>query len=249
MTGLEMKSYTILDVRIHAVHMKEAIDACMTMTADGAAHMIATANAEMLMLSHEDPELCRILNACDMVVPDGAGVLWAGGVLNYSFPERVAGIDLMTGLLKQAAANDIPVYFLGGAPGIAKQGADRFMDRYGRLNIAGIRDGYFKESENEVVIRDIREKGTKLLFVGMGVPKQEKWIYGHLEELGPVVAMGIGGSFDVLAGTLKRAPLWMQEHRLEWAYRLYLQPTRISRMLALPRFMHAVKQWKKQQRK
>ena len=114
--------------------------------------------------------------------------------------------------------------------------------------MAGIHDGYFDDIEEERIIKQIRDSGARLLLVGMGVPKQEKWIYAHKQELGNLVAVGIGGVFDVMAGNLKRAPLWMQKHRLEWAYRLYLQPSRIGRMLAIPKFMVAVRKWKRETR-
>ena len=110
----------------------------------------------------------------------------------------------------------------------------------------GCHDGYFDEEEEKRIVKDIRKSGAKLLLVGLGVPKQEKWLYRHKDELGPVLAMGIGGVFDVMSGNLKRAPLWMQKNRLEWAYRLYLQPSRIGRMMAIPKFMMAVKKWKKE---
>ena len=125
--------------------------------------------------------------------------------------------------------------------------ADRFQKSHGEIRLVGCHDGYFDEEEEKRIIKDIRESGAKLLLVGLGVPKQEKWLYRHKDELGPVLAMGIGGVFDVMSGNLKRAPLWMQKNRLEWAYRLYLQPSRIGRMMAIPKFMMAVKKWKKEQ--
>lgn len=140
------------------------------------------------------------------------------------------------------------MYFLGGAPGVAEKAARRFSETHGKLLMAGVHDGYFDGEEEKKIIREIREKRTKLLFVGMGVPKQETWLYEHKDELGPVVAMGVGGVFDIMAGNLKRAPLWMQKNRLEWAYRLFLQPSRIGRMMALPRYMLAVKAWNKQRK-
>lgn len=239
----------VMDVPISPVTMKEAVARCMDMVREEKAHLIATANAEMIMNAQEDARLMHILKEADLVVPDGAGVLWAGDVLHTPFPERVAGIDLMTRLLEEAAQRKWPVYFLGGAPGVAGEAAERFRRSHEGLTMAGIHDGYFDAAEEERILKEIRDKGTKLLFVGMGVPKQEKWLHHHKEELGPVLAMGVGGAFDVLAGRLKRAPLWMQKHRLEWAYRLYLQPERIGRMMALPRFMMAVKHWKKENAK
>lgn len=99
--------------------------------------------------------------------------------------------------------------------------------------------------EEQKIVEEIKSGGTKVLLCGMGVPKQEKWLWNHKKELGPVLAMGVGGVFDVMAGNLRRAPLWMRNHRLEWAYRLYLQPSRIGRMAAIPKFMLAIKKWKR----
>lgn len=247
MTDFQMISHNIMDVHVHAVTMEEAVRNCILMAEDANFHMIATANAEMLMIAGRDSMLCSILNQADMVVPDGAGVLWAGEKLHCPFPERVPGIDLMGNLLQEASAREWPVYFLGGAPGVAREAADRFEKTKGPLVIAGIHDGYFTAEEERDILDQIRENGSRLLFVGMGVPKQEKWISLHASEIGPCVAMGIGGTFDVMAGRLKRAPAWMRNHRMEWAYRLYLQPSRIGRMLALPLFMNAVRRWKSQQ--
>lgn len=173
--------------------------------------LIATANAEMIMQAQEDKELGRILNRADLVVPDGAGVLWAGETLGTPFPERVTGADLSVELLKIASKEGWPVYFLGGAPGVAKKAADRFQKSHGEIRLVGCHDGYFDEEEEKRIIKDIRKSGAKLLLVGLGVPKQEKWLYRHKDELGPVLAMGIGGVFDVMSGNLKRAPLDAEE--------------------------------------
>ncbi len=224
-----------MDIRIHAVTMKEALAFAEKRIMEGKPSMIATANAEMIMQAQEDKELGRILNRADLVVPDGAGVLWAGETLGTPFPERVTGADLSVELLKIASKEGWPVYFLGGAPGVAKKAADRFQKSHGEIRLVGCHDGYFDEEEEKRIIKDIRKSGAKLLLVGLGVPKQEKWLYRHKDELGPVLAMGIGGVFDVMSGNLKRAPLWMQKNRLEWAYRLYLQPSRIGRMMAIPK--------------
>lgn len=233
-----------MDIRIHAVTMKEALAFAEERIMEGKPSMIATANAEMIMIAQEDRDLARILNGADLVVPDGAGVLWAGEQLGTPFPERVTGADLTVELLKRASAMNWPVYFLGGNPGVAAKAAKKFMEEHGSFSLVGCHDGYFNEEEEKKIIEDIKKSGAKLLFAGLGVPKQEKWLYAHREELG-LLSMGIGGVFDVMSGNLKRAPLWMQRNRLEWAYRLYLQPSRIGRMMALPRFMRAVKNGKK----
>ena len=239
-------SHEVLDVEIAAVTMEEAVALCASMAESGRPHFIATANAEMLMMAKRDAGLKRILRECDLVLPDGAGILWAGEQLGTPFPERVTGADLSDRLLRLAREKEWPVYFLGGAPGVAREAADRYMEKHGKFLLAGVHDGYFDEEEEKKIIREIRDNGTRLLLVGMGVPKQENWLCRHRDELGPVLGMGIGGVFDIMAGRLTRAPLWMQRHRLEWAYRLFLQPSRIGRMTALPKYMLAVKRWKKE---
>ena len=157
----------------------------------------------------------------------------------------MAGADYAEEILKIAVKEKWPVYFLGGAPGVAETAIRRFTERYGSFEKAGFHDGYFDEIEEQKIVEEIKSGGTKVLLCGMGVPKQEKWLWNHRKELGPVLAMGIGGVFDVMAGNLRRAPLWMRNHRLEWAYRLYLQPSRIGRMAAIPKFMLAIKKWKR----
>ncbi len=245
MIDLVKTFHEVLDVEIAAVTMDETVAICCAMIESGRPHLIATANAEMLMMAQRNHQLRRILGECDLVVPDGAGILWAGEQLGTPFPERVTGADLAEKLLLLSSEKKWPVYFLGGAPGVAEAAAKNFSEKKGRLLLAGVHDGYFDGEEEKKIIQEIREKGTKLLLAGMGVPKQEAWLSDHKEELGPVLGMGVGGVFDIMSGHLKRAPLWMQRHRLEWAYRLFLQPSRIGRMMALPRYMAAVKAWKK----
>lgn len=239
------QAYEVLDVKIAAITMQEAVSYCEEMVETEKSHIVLTANAEMLMLARRHEGLFRCLSEADLVVPDGAGILWAGDVLGTPFPERVTGADLSKRLLTEAAEKHWPVYFLGGAPGVAKTAAENFAATHPGFPIAGTHDGFFDEAEERKILQDIRAAGTKILLVGMGVPKQELWLSQHKEELPGVLAMGVGGVFDIMAGNLQRAPLWMQRHRLEWAYRLWQQPSRIGRMMALPRYMRAVKQWKK----
>lgn len=246
MIHLVKSFHEVLDINIAAVTMEEALSICAAMAESGGAHSIATANAEMLMMTRHDSVLKQILQECDLVLPDGAGVLWAGEQLGTPFPERVTGADLTERLLYLAADRNWPVYFLGGAPGVARAAAEHFKKEKRDFPLAGVHDGYFNDEEEKKIIEDIQKNGTRILLVGMGVPKQETWISRHRNELGPVLGMGIGGVFDIMSGRLTRAPLWMQRHRLEWAYRLFLQPSRIGRMMALPRYMLAVKRWQKE---
>ena len=231
----------ILSIPIWNVTMEEARNLAFKCIDEGRAASIATANAEMVMRAQTDRELAHILQHADLVVPDGAGVLWAAEQQGKKFKERVTGVDLACSLLQEAAARQTPVYLFGGAPGIAEQAAANVQQQVGSLHIAGTHSGFFSADEEKDIIEDIRSQGTRILLVALGVPKQEKWISEHLYELGPCVCMGVGGTFDVLAGTAGRAPKWMQDNRLEWLYRLLKEPTRFKRMLALPKFVAAVK--------
>ena len=231
----------ILSIPIWNVTMEEAVEAAFKCIDEGRAVSIATANAEMVMRSQSDKELAGILQHADLVVPDGAGVLWAAEQQGKRFKQRVTGVDLACSLLREAAARQTAVYFFGGAEGVAKQAAQNIQQQVGKLNMVGTHSGFFTPEEEGKIIEEIRSGGTQILLVALGVPKQEKWIHDHLYELGPCVCMGVGGTLDVLSGKACRAPKWMQEHRLEWLYRLLKEPTRFKRMLALPRFVAAVK--------
>lgn len=231
----------VLSIPIDAVTMDESVERIYGFMKQPGLHIVATANAEMVMLAREDEELKNILNRASLVVPDGAGVLWAAEQKGEHFPERVTGIDLTRRLFKMAATKNTPIYCLGAADGVAQQAVDNLQREVGPLNIVGIHSGFFNADEEKKIIKTIQDGGAKLIFVALGVPKQEKWIAQRLSQLDGVVAMGVGGSFDVLAGNIPRAPQWMQRHRLEWLYRLYLEPKRITRMVALPKFMFAVK--------
>ena len=235
----------VLSVPIDVVTMTEAVQKVLTLVGEPGLHMVATANAEMVMMAQENKKLLEVLQKADLVVPDGAGVLWAAEQQGESFPERVTGCDLLHHLLQAAKDNNIKVYCLGGAEGVVEQALENATAELGDLPVVGYHSGYFTEEEEVEILKDIERSGAQLVFVAFGVPKQEFWIRDRLAHLEGVVAMGVGGSFDVMAGMLKRAPLWMQRNRLEWLYRLLLQPKRIIRMLALPKFMWAV--WRHKQ--
>ena len=208
--------------------------------------LIATANAEMIMMATGNPSLMEALNEADLVVPDGAGTVWAAHELGYKMPERVAGYDLVQELLKIAPAseNRFKMFFFGSAPGVAEAAKAKAEALYPGVEVVGCRNGFFTEDDEPEIIREINESGADLLLCALGVPKQEIWIRKHLAELEISAAIGVGGTLDVMAGNVKRAPLWMQKAKLEWAYRVILQPSRIGRLAALPKFVLAVKRAK-----
>ena len=227
----------ILGVDVDAVTMAEAVDVVRRAMDTRAGVMVATANAEMLMRATHDEELRRILNASALVVPDGAGTVWAARHLGHAMPERVAGYDLAQELLRCAPAEGRRVYFFGSAPGVAEKAKAKAEQLYPGIEIVGGRNGFFSPADNAAIIAEIRAARPDLLLVALGVPKQEKWIAAHLAELDVPVAIGVGGTLDVMAGVMKRAPHWMQKAKLEWLFRGLMQPKRAGRLLALPKFV------------
>lgn len=228
----------ILDVPVHALTMKQAVEELEERLQQGEQSFVVTANAEIIMMCQQDAEYMEIVgHTADLVLPDGAGAVWAGRHLGYEVPERVAGFDLYLELLKLSAAKGYKAYFFGGAPGVAEAAKQKAESLYTGVKVVGCRNGYFTEADEPEIIADINASGAQMLFVALGAPKQEKWLVAHREQLLPKIIMGIGGSFDVLAGKMERAPKWMQDASLEWAFRLYKQPSRFMRMMALPKFV------------
>jgi len=233
---MKRNQINILGVNVDSVTMQEALDRLEAFIQKGQPRLVATANAEMVMVAQQDAELLSILNAADLVLADGAGVVWAAGRLGSGVPERVAGFDLTQNLLRRAALAGYRVYWLGAAPGTAEIAAEKAAALYPGLLTVGMHDGYFSP-DDETILQTIRETHPDILLCALGIPKQEKWLSNNLPQLSVPVSIGVGGTFDVMAGKVKRAPLWMQKSGLEWSYRLIRQPSRIVRMLALPDFV------------
>ena len=230
----------ILGVPVASLTMGEAVEQAERWMDERRGALIATANAEMIMNATRDEELLDILQSADLVVPDGAGTVWAAHHLGHAMPERVAGYDLTQALLKRAPEKKRRVFFFGSAPGVAEKARQKAEALYPGIQIVGVRNGYFSEAEEPEIIREIRDAEPDLLLAALGVPKQEKWLKKYKEELGVPVSIGVGGTLDVMAGTAKRAPVWMQKAKLEWLFRGILQPKRAGRLLALPKFVFRV---------
>ncbi len=233
-----MKKAKILGVKVDHVTMEQAISRIVEMVAQPKPHLIVTANSEMVMMANDDPLLYEIIERADLVVPDGIGVIWASRLLNNALPQRVPGVELMQSLVAESAVHQWRIFLLGAEPGIADQAAQAIQAAYPAVNIVGTHHGYFKQNHTEQhVLSLIKASKPDILFIALGVPKQEKWAAAHLAKLGVPVAIGVGGSFQIFAGTVQRAPLWMRRVGLEWFYRLLKQPWRIKRMSVLPRFV------------
>ena len=227
----------VLGVPFDTYTMKEAVDRVMGFLSDGGKHIVCTPNPEIVMEAQNDKELMEILKASDLVIPDGIGVVWASKYSEIKIKERVPGFDLTQNVFEKIKDTDYKVYFFGGAPGVANEASKKMMKKYEGLKIVGTRNGYFKKEDEKDIVADIKNSGADILLVGLGAPKQEKWIYDNMRFTGAKVLIGVGGSFDVMSGNLKRAPKIFCKLGLEWFYRLITQPTRIKRMMRLPKFV------------
>jgi len=231
------KQIDILGVNVDVVTMAEAVERVESYMDERAGVMVATANAEMIMRATYDAELMRILNNAALVVPDGAGTVWAAHHLGCDMPERVAGYDLAQLLMARAPQKHRRIFFFGSAPGVADKAKEKAERLYPGIEIVGTRNGFFKPEDEPDIVAAIKAAKPDLLLVALGVPKQEKWLAKYMKELGVPVAIGVGGTFDVMAGVMKRAPLWMQKAKLEWLFRGMMQPKRAGRLMALPKFV------------
>jgi N-acetylglucosaminyldiphosphoundecaprenol N-acetyl-beta-D-mannosaminyltransferase len=227
----------LLGIRVDRVTMEEAMQRVERFIGEDTPHMIFTGDATGLMKAQDDPELHKIINEADLVTADGAGVVLSSRLLNQPLNERVSGCDMVGEICKVAAKLGRSVYLLGAAPGVADKAAEKLQLMAPGLQIAGCRDGYFKADEEAALVAEIAALRPAALFVALGIPRQEKFIKQHMEALGVPVCIGIGGSFDVISGLKKRAPVWMQRTGLEWLYRVSKEPSRLPRLTALPRIV------------
>jgi N-acetylglucosaminyldiphosphoundecaprenol N-acetyl-beta-D-mannosaminyltransferase len=234
-------SITILNLRIDNVTYTDALARIATFLREPGLHQIATVNPEFVVLAQTHAEFARVLNACALNVPDGVGLLWAARRMGQPFQERVAGQDLMERICARAAEIGARVFLLGAQPGIAERAAEELKKRIERLEIAGCYAGSPAVEEEAEIVERINASRAQILFVAYGPPKQELWIARNAARLQNIsIAMGVGGTFDTLAGIAPRAPKWMRDAGFEWTYRLLREPWRIKRQLSIPYFMWLV---------
>lgn len=198
---------------------------------------VITANPIMIMSAVDDPGYRKMIKRADLIVPDGAGVVWAAKYVGNPVAERVTGFDLMHRLLKQGESSRWKAYLLGTSQEVIEASAEKLQLQYPQVRIVGYRNGFFGPDQDEEVVEEIRKAAPDLLFVARGADTQEPWIVKFKQKLGVPLIMGVGGSFDVVSGKLKRAPVIFQKLRLEWLYRLLQEPKRYKRMLVLPKFV------------
>lgn len=234
---MELKEIKILGVKIHKVTMSEAFNVFLNLLNQNTCQTIFTPNTEIVMAAQEDKELKSILAQGDLVIPDGIGLIHASNIHNLGLEERVPGVDLMDKMLKFCHTTKKSVFILGGKPGVAERASEHILEEYPNIKIKGTQDGYFSQDDELKVIDKINDVRPDVLFVALGAPKQEKWIYKHKKILNVKVAMGVGGGVDIWAGTAKRAPKFFIDIHLEWFYRLLMNPSRLGRMLSIPKFL------------
>ena len=238
MTKLE--NNTIFGIKINSVDMPTTLDTIEGFIRDGSPHMVVTADSSGVVMAQDDLELKKIINEADMVTPDSAGILWAARKFGRPLPERVSGADIAVFLCERAAKSGHSVFLLGSEPGVADTAEENLTKRFPGLKIAGTHHGYFGPEESDAVVAKVRDAQPDILFVAFGIPRQEKWIYDNKAALNVPVSMGVGGTLDVIAGKVKRAPKWMQRNGLEWIYRLASNPKKISKCMTLPIFVMMV---------
>lgn len=228
---------TILGVPVDVLTETQALDRIDHMVRRGGTHLVVTANPEILDYAAGHPRMLHTLQSADLVTADGQGILLAGRLLGREFPERVTGIDLVEAICAESGTRAWRLYLLGAAPGVVDEAAANLRARYPDVEIVGSHHGYFRDGGLDDVLEDIKKARPDILLAGLGSPYQETFITRNQWTMRVPVAIGVGGSFDVLSGRVARAPEWVRRLRLEWLYRIASDPKRWRRALALPRFV------------
>ncbi len=236
---MKTETVSILGVKVARMSLDQVSEWVRVMVDQGKPRHIVTANAEIIYRAYQDEAFAHVLDKADLVTADGIGSVWAARSVGHPVPERVTGIDLTHRLFELAEEKGWGIYFLGSGPEVVEKAVLDTLSKHPRLRIVGYRHGYFSQEETPEVVANIVSVKPEILLAAMGVPKQELFIQEHLKELNVPISIGVGGTFDVLAGTAKRAPGWMRRLGLEWLYRLIKEPSRANRMLALPKFVLA----------
>lgn len=192
---------------------------------EGVQHVVV--NVAKLVYAQKDTQLREIINSCPLINVDGAGVILGAKFLGINIPERVAGIDLMEKLIEYSAQKGYRPYFFGASEEIVKSVVEIYKEKYPQLEIAGYRNGYYNEDEEADVVENVKNSKADILFVAMGSPKKEIFLSKYSKVMEVPFTMGVGGSFDVVAGKVQRAPEWMQKTHSEWIYRLIQEPKRM----------------------
>ena len=225
--GTTQKAVNILGLPVNPLTMEQLlalVDRCIESREQ---ILLGVVNAAKIVNARKDARLRQSLEEADLILADGAPIVWLSKLINSPLPERVAGIDIMYRILERASDRKYGIYLLGAKVEVLEKAAERIRNDYPGARIAGYKHGYFEDSDGETVARDIRESHADVLFVAMSSPKKENFLRKWRALMGVPVCHGVGGSFDILAGVTKRAPVWMQKCGLEWFYRFIQEPERM----------------------
>lgn len=225
----------ILGVGFDSITLPQAVEKAAGLLERAGAHYVVTPNPELVQRAGKEPPFRDVLNGADLVLPDGVGIIYAAKILGRPLAGRVPGIDFASALCDELAKGGRKLFLLGAKPGVAEQAAGNLKQEHPGLTVCGVHDGYFKE--DGPVVEEIRAAGADVVFVCLGFPRQEYWMAQNGPATGAGLLVGLGGSLDVFAGQVKRAPAGFQKLGLEWLYRLITQPSRIGRMAKLPLFL------------
>lgn len=221
------KRVKFLNTFVDALTMEETLERIQEYIENKDCVQHVVINAGKVNLMQQDEELTKIINECPLINADGQSIVWGSKILGNPLPERVAGIDIFTELVKISAKNGYKPYFFGAKEEVVSEVVRKFKKEYPSLEVAGYRNGYFKDEEAKIIAEDIRNSGADILFVAFSSPMKEFWIKEHMNIMQVPFAMGVGGSFDVVAGKTTRAPKWMQRCGLEWFHRFIQEPRRM----------------------
>ena len=221
-----MNEFQFLNCRMHSVSMVETLNAIKQRIQEKQFTQHVVVNVAKLVNMQKDAQLRESVEACDIINIDGMGIVLGARLLGYDVAERVAGVDLFYNLIAMSEQEILPVYLLGATDDVVTETARRLQAEHPKLKLAGYHHGFFWDDE-EAVVNKIKASGAKLLFVAITSPKKENFINKWQESLGVSFVMGVGGTFDVVAGKVNRAPLWMQRYGLEWFYRIIQEPRRM----------------------
>lgn len=230
----------VLNTPIDNVTRKQALETLVEFLNTNENHIVITPNPEMIMEAQRDKEFLDIIRKTDLIIPDGTGVVLASWLGKNKLKERVTGCDLSEALFERIAGKDYTVYLFGAAKGVAEKAKENMEKKYPGLKIVGTHDGYFDVKEEKLVIKEIQRLRPDVLLVGSSFPKGEKLIYRHKKRLPVKISMAVGGSIDIMAGKVKRAPKAFRVFGLEWFCRLLSQPSRFNRILNIPVFVFKV---------
>lgn len=232
----------VLGVGFDNLTMDEAVAEGMRLLRAGGVHYVVTPNPEIVEVCRGNPAAMEAVNGADLVLPDGIGVIRGAAMLGTPLKERIPGVEFAAALMGKMAEEGLSLFLLGAKSGVAEKAAERLAVQYPGLRIAGVHDGYFQD--DAPVTEAIRESGADAVFVCLGAPRQEFWMRKNGAATGAKLLCGLGGSLDVFAGEVERAPKFWCDHGLEWFYRLCREPRRIGRMMRLPLFLVHVRQEK-----